>query len=59
MFNRLQIEVFFLPNLIPPYISLPPPLPREYRLIKFVLCRYVRPGRINGILRYYWLFGLK
>ena len=49
-FNRLQIEVLFLPNISPPvYINLPPPT--EYRPIKFVLCPYIRPGRINGILR--------
>ena len=45
-FNRLQIEVIllFLPNISP----LPNP---EYRPIKFVLCLYIRPGCINGILR--------
>ena len=37
-FNRFQIEVFFLP-------STPPP--REYSPIKFVLCPYIRLGRIN------------
>ena len=44
-FNRLQIEVFSLANISPP----PPP---EYRPIKFVLCPYKRPGRINEILRH-------
>ena len=44
-FNRLQIEVPFLPS-----ISLPPP-PPEYRLIKFFLCPYIRPGRIDRILQ--------
>ena len=32
-----------------------PPTPRpapKYRSIKFVLCPYINPGRINGILRY-------
>ena len=37
--------MFFLPNIS----STPPP---EYRPIKFVLCPYIRPGLINGILRY-------
>ena len=46
-FNRLQIEVFFLPNIIPPVYK---PIPQEYRPIKFVLCLYICPGSINGIL---------
>ena len=29
-----------------------PPPPPEYGPIKFVLCPYIRPGHINGILRY-------
>ena len=49
-FNRFQIEVFFLPN-IGPLVS-KSPLPTEYRPIKFALCMYMRPGHINGILRY-------
>ena len=44
MFNKLQFEVFFLPNISP---RLP-----ECRPIKYVLCPYIRPGCINGILRY-------
>ena len=43
-FNRLQIEVSFLPNVSPPF--------PKYRSIKFVLCPYIHPGRINGILQY-------
>ena len=55
-FNRLQIELFFLlniriKNISPPYIS-----PPEQRLTKFVLCPYIHPGRINGILRYLQIF---
>ena len=53
-FNRLQIEVLLLSNIsqIPctPQIRAPPRL--EYRPTKFVLCPYIRPGCINGILRY-------
>ena len=44
-FNRLEIEVFLLPNISPP-------IP-EYRSIKFVLYPYIRTGCINGILRYH------
>ena len=29
------------------------PLPPEYRPNKFVLCSHIRPGHINGILRYF------
>ena len=39
----MQIEVSFLPNIS----SFP-----QYRLIKFVFYLYIRPGRINEILRY-------
>ena len=49
-FNRFQIEVFFLPNIRPPVYK-PSPSPPEYRPIKFVLCPYMHPGRINEILR--------
>ena len=42
-FNRSQIEVFFLPNINPPYISLP-----EWRPIRFVVYPYIHTGRING-----------
>ena len=53
-FNRLQIEVLLLSNIsqIPctPQIRAPPH--PEYRPTKFVLCPYIRPGCINGILRY-------
>ena len=42
-FNSVQIEVSFLPNIS----SFP-----QYRLIKFVFYLYIRPGRINEILRY-------
>ena len=53
-FNRLQIEVLLLSNisqiLCTPQIRAPPR--PEYRPTKFVLCPYIRPGCINGILRY-------
>ena len=63
-FNILQIEVFFLPNIILPPLSIykphptPPPHTLEYIPIKFVLCPYLHPGRINEILLYlsYFLF---
>ena len=47
-FNRLQSEVFCV---FPPEYK-QPPSPPEYRPIKFILCPYIRPGRINEILRY-------
>ena len=47
-FNRLQIEVLFLSNIRSPLPSAP-----KYRPIKFVLCQYICPWWINGILRYY------
>ena len=47
-FNRLQIEVF-PPEYKTSHIQAPPP---EYGPIKFVLCPYICPGRINGLLRY-------
>ena len=43
-FNRLQIQVFFLSNISPPF-------PLEYWPIKFVLCPYIRSGCVNGISR--------
>ena len=42
-FYRLQIELFFLEWKRCP----------KYRPIKFFLCPYIRPGRINGILKYF------
>ena len=54
-FNRLQIEVLFLPSIRSPVYKppLPPsPHPRQYRPIKFVLSPYMRPGRIDEILRW-------
>ena len=52
-FNRLQIEVFFLPNISPPF----PPIPRRYKTIKLVLCPYIRPIRpyirIRVLTRFY------
>ena len=44
---KVKCFVFFLPNISKPH----PPSP-EYRPIKFILCPYIRPGRINEILRY-------
>ena len=38
-FDRLPTEMFFLPNI-------------NYNPLKFVLCPYIRTGRINGVLRY-------
>ena len=49
-FNRLQFEVFFLSNISPPFPATP-----KYRPIKFVLCPYIRPGDINGILWYIYI----
>ena len=62
-FDRLQTEVFFLPNIrLPPSPATRP----EYGLIKFALCSCIHPERINGILRYFiehllmvTLFGFK
>ena len=42
-FYRFQIELFFLEWERCP----------KYRLIKFFLCPYIRPGCINGILKYF------
>ena len=46
-FDRLPTEVFFLPNINCPVLS-----SAEYNPLKFVLCPYIRTGRINGVLRY-------
>ena len=43
----------YKPPPLPPYIR-SPPLSPEYRPIKCVLCLYIRPGRINGILLHFF-----
>ena len=52
-FNRLQIEVFFLPKN-PKFKS--PEYRPIYKPIKFVLCPYIRPGRITEILGYIYIY---
>ena len=52
-FNRLQIELLFLPNISAPFPPPPRPTPREYRPIKSALCPYILPVYIKGILQYF------
>ena len=47
-FNRLQIEVFFFPNINPSTSPTP-----KHRPIKFVVCLDIRTGCIDVILRYF------
>ena len=58
-FNRLQFEVFFLPSISLPEYKPPHPNIDPSNLSFVHLSVYIRPGRINRILRYTYFISCK